>query len=228
MDPINALATRYGLKVIEDAAQAHGARYKGRRAGGLGDAAGFSFYPGKNLGALGDGGAVVTNDDELADRVRALRNYGSKVKYHNEVKGYNSRLDELQAALLRAKLPKLDEWNDRRRAVAKKYLHHLAALPELILPSVPDWAEPVWHLFVVRHPQRDALQKELGKAGIGTLIHYPIPPHRSNAYVAEFAGARFPLAERMAETVLSLPMGPHLDEPGRSGVINAMRQACLS
>lgn len=228
MDPINALADRYGLKVIEDAAQAHGARYKGRRAGGLGDAAGFSFYPGKNLGALGDGGAVVTNDDELADRVRVLRNYGSKVKYHNEVKGYNSRLDELQAALLRVKLPKLDEWNDRRRAVAKKYMQRLAAVPELSLPSVPDWAEPVWHLFVVRHPQRGALQKELGEAGIGTLIHYPIPPHRSNAYVAEFAGARFPLAERMAETVLSLPMGPHLDEPGRSGVINAMLQACFS
>lgn len=228
MDPINALAARYGLKVIEDAAQAHGARYKGRRAGGLGDAAGFSFYPGKNLGALGDGGAVVTNDDELADRVRVLRNYGSKVKYHNEVKGYNSRLDELQAALLRVKLPKLDEWNDRRRAVAMGYLEHLAAVPGLILPSVPDWAEPVWHLFVVRHPQRDALQKKLGEAGIGTLIHYPIPPYVSEAYACEFEGVACPLAERLADTVLSLPMGPHLSTSEQKSVIRSILQTRLT
>lgn len=228
MDPINALAARYGLKVIEDAAQAHGARYKGRRAGSLGDAGGFSFYPGKNLGAIGDGGAVVTNDDELDDRIRTLRNYGSKVKYHNEVKGFNSRLDELQAALLRVKLPKLDEWNDRRRAVAKEYLQHLAAVPDLILPNVPNWAEPVWHLYVVRHPQRDVLQKKLSEADIVTLIHYPIPPHRSKAYFREFAGVSFHIAERFADTVLSLPIGPHLDEPGRSGVINSVLQACLS
>jgi dTDP-4-amino-4,6-dideoxygalactose transaminase len=226
MDPINALASRYGLKVIEDAAQAHGARYKGRRTGGLGDAAGFSFYPGKNLGALGDGGAVVTNDDALADRVRVLRNYGSKFKYHNEVKGYNSRLDELQAALLRVKLPKLDEWNDRRRAVAKKYLQHLAAVPVLILPGVPDWAEPVWHLFVVRHPQRDALQKKLGEAGIGTLIHYPIPPHRQPAY-ADFGHGKgdFPISERIAREVLSLPMGPHLGENDFRDVIQVVCRA---
>jgi dTDP-4-amino-4,6-dideoxygalactose transaminase len=226
MDPINALASRYGLKVIEDAAQAHGARYKGRRAGGLGDAAGFSFYPGKNLGALGDGGAVVTNDDKLADRVRVLRNYGSKIKYNNEVKGYNSRLDELQAALLRVKLRKLDEWNDRRRAVAKKYLQYFAAVPELILPGVPDWAEPVWHLFVVRHPQRDALQKKLGEAGIGTLIHYPIPPHRQPAY-ADFGYGEgdFPISERIASEVLSLPMGPHLVEKDFRDVIQKVCRA---
>lgn len=228
MDPINALAQKHGLKVIEDCAQAHGARYKGRRAGSLGDAAGFSFYPGKNLGAIGDGGAVTTNDPALEERIRVLRNYGSHIKYHNEVAGWNSRLDELQAALLRVKLPKLDEWNDRRRAVAIGYLQHLATVPELILPSVPDWAEPVWHLFVVRHPQRDALQKKLGEAGIGTLIHYPIPPNVSKAYACEFEGVACPLAERLADTVLSLPIGPHLDEAGRWGVINAMLQTRLA
>ena len=228
MDPINALAQKYELRVIEDAAQAHGACYKGRRTGGLGDAAGFSFYPGKNLGALGDGGAVVTNDDKLANRVRVLRNYGSKIKYHNEIKGYNSRLDELQAAFLRVKLQRLGEWNDRRRAVAREYLQNLAAAPGLILPSVPDWAEPVWHLFVVRHRRRDVLQKKLAESGIDTLIHYPIPPHGSGAYVLEFAGVACPLAERFADTVLSLPIGPHLDKPEQSGVINAILQACLA
>lgn len=211
IDPINEIGRKYGLKVIEDAAQSHGARYKGKRAGALGDAAGFSFYPGKNLGALGDGGAVTTNDDTLAERVKTLRNYGSKVKYHNEVKGYNSRLDELQAALLRVKLAKLNEWNARRCAVADYYLEGLANLPDLTLPFVPTWAEPAWHLFVVRHPQRDNLQKRLSQATIGTLIHYPIPPHLSDAYAGEFAGRKFQLAEKMAATVLSLPMGPHID-----------------
>lgn len=210
MDPIRDLARCHGLKVIEDCAQAHGARYKGRRAGSLGDAAGFSFYPGKNLGALGDGGAVTTDDDALAERVRMLRNYGSRVKYHNEVKGFNSRLDELQAALLRVKLPRLDEWNERRCGVAQGYLDKLSAVPDLTLPYVPDWAEPVWHLFVVRHPRRDELQRHLSEAGIGTLIHYPIPPHASEAYEGEFAGTHLELAERLAATVLSLPIGPHL------------------
>ena len=210
MDPIKALASRYGLKVIEDAAQAHGARYHGRRVGGLGDAAGFSFYPGKNLGALGDGGAVVTNDADLAERVRVLRNYGSRVKYHNEVKGFNSRLDELQAALLRVKLPVLDEWNERRRAAAARYLDGLAG-SELGLPYVPKWAEPVWHLFVVRHPQRDALQQRLQQAGIGTMIHYPIPPHLQPAYAELGYGAgAFPISEAIHREVLSLPMGPQL------------------
>ncbi len=150
MDPINEVASRYGLKVIEDAAQAHGARYKGRPAGALGDAAGFSFYPGKNLGAVGDGGAVVTDDAVLADGVRVLRNYGSRVKYHNEVRGFNSRLDELQAALLRVKLTRLDEWNARRKALAARYAEALRGVPDLTLPSEPEWAEPVWHLFVAR------------------------------------------------------------------------------
>lgn len=183
MDLINEIARHYKLKVIEDAAQAHGSRYKGQRVGGLGDAAGFSFYPGKNLGALGDGGAVTTNDYELANKIRLLRNYGSRVKYLNEVKGFNSRLDELQAAFLRVKLTKLDEWNTRRAKVANQYLEKLSCLTDLILPSVPAWAEPVWHLFVVRHPKRFDLEKHLKNSGIGTLVHYPIPPHLSGAYI---------------------------------------------
>jgi dTDP-4-amino-4,6-dideoxygalactose transaminase len=216
MDPINKLANRRGLKVIEDAAQAQGARYKGRPAGSLGDAAGFSFYPAKNLGAMGDGGAITTNDAALAERARLLRNYGSKVKYLNQIKGDNSRLDELHAALLRVKLRKLESWNDRRRALAAAYAQKLGGagslgLPQLHLPYVPDWAEPIWHLFVVRSKARDSLQKRLTERGIGTLIHYPIPPHLQQAY-AELRLPRgaFPLAESMADEVLSLPMGPHL------------------
>lgn len=211
MDPINAIALRYGLKVVEDAAQAHGAEYKGKRVGRLGDAAGFSFYPGKNLGALGDGGAVVTNDDALAVKIRTLRNYGSRVKYYNDVKGFNSRLDELQAAFLRVKLSRLDEWNERRRKVAHRYFSELASATNLILPYVPEWADPVWHLFVVRYPRRDELQERLTEVGIDTLIHYPIPPHLSKAYALELDGTCFPITERLASTVLSLPMGPHLN-----------------
>jgi len=213
MDPIMELARQRGLKVIEDNAQAHGARYKGRRTGSLGHAAGNSFYPGKNLGALGDAGAVTTNDTALADRLRSLRNYGSKKKYYNECKGYNSRLDELQAAFLRVKLKKLDEWNERRRAVAARYRAGFDGTPGLTLPFVPVWAEPVWHLFVVRHPNRDGLQQGLTDAGIGTLIHYPVPPHLSGAYAdGKWAAGAFPVAEALADTVLSLPMGPHLPE----------------
>jgi len=221
MDAINAIAKKHNLKVIEDAAQAHGARYKGRRVGALGDAAGFSFYPGKNLGAIGDGGAVTTNDAALAQRIRILGNYGSQVKYHNEVKGFNSRLDELQAALLRAKLPVLDEWNARRQAIATQYLSQLDA-SALVLPYVPDWAEPVWHLFVVRSQQRDALQKQLGDAGIGTMIHYPIPPHLQPAYAElGYAPGAFPIAEAIHREVLSLPMGPHLGAECATQVIAA-------
>ena len=211
MDPISAIAQKHGLKVIEDNAQAQGARYKGRRTGGLGDAAGNSFYPGKNLGAFGDAGAVTTNDAALADRVRTLRNYGSKKKYYNDVKGYNSRLDELQAAFLRVKLKKLDQWNDCRCVVAAHYQAHLRSESDLTLPFVPAWADPVWHLFVVRHPERDSLQQSLAEAGIGTLIHYPVPPHLSGAYVdGSWSRGAFPIAEGLAATVLSLPMGPHL------------------
>ena len=213
LDRINEIAAPYGIKVIEDAAQAHGARYKGRRTGGLSDAAAFSFYPGKNLGALGDAGAVVTNDGALAEELRRLRNYGSPVKYQHDVKGFNSRLDEMQAALLRVKLRRLDEWNERRKQAARYYLETLEGVPDLRLPFVPEWAEPVWHLFVVRHPRRTALQRHLTAAGVGTIIHYPVPPHLQGAYAdMERLGGSFPLAERLGEEVLSLPLGPHISE----------------
>ena len=173
MDALVALGRDRGIPVIEDAAQAQGARYRGRRAGGLGDAAGFSFYPGKNLGAMGDAGAVTTDDDALAERVRMLRNYGSKVKYHHDLPGLNSRLDSLQAAFLRVKLRHLDEWNERRRAVAARYLERLAGVEGSSCRPCPDWAEPVWHLFVVRHPRRDALQQRLAR---GRRRHdHPLP-----------------------------------------------------
>jgi dTDP-4-amino-4,6-dideoxygalactose transaminase len=227
MDPINAIAKKHRLKVIEDAAQAHGARYKGKRVGSLGDAAGFSFYPGKNLGAIGDGGAVTTNDPLLADKVRMLGNYGSNVKYHNEVKGYNSRLDELQAAFLRAKLSVLDAWNVRRHLIATQYLSQLDDTA-LVLPHVPDWAEPVWHLFVVRSQQRDALQKHLGSAAIGTMIHYPIPPHLQPAYAElSYPSGAFPIAEIIHREVLSLPMGPTMKNKEVAYVANVINTQLL-
>jgi dTDP-4-amino-4,6-dideoxygalactose transaminase len=225
MDAINELAERHGLRVIGDAAQAHGARYKGHPVGSLGHAAAFSFYPTKNLGALGDGGAVVTHDAALADKVRVLRNYGSRIKYQNEVKGFNSRLDELQAALLRVKLAKLDKWNAQRRQIAEAYSRGLREVRDLVLPHVPDGVEPVWHLYVVRHPRRDALQRHLQRAGVGTLIHYPVPPHLSPAY-AELAGSAgdFPITERLASEVLSLPMGPHLNHEQVEAVIQTVQE----
>ena len=228
LDPILAIARKHGLRVLEDGAQAHGARYKGQRIGAHGDAVAWSFYPGKNLGALGDGGAVTTNDPELADRIRVLRNYGSRVKYVNEVQGYNSRLDPIHAAVLRVKLRSLDEWNARRSALARQYLDGLLD-SGLTLPKVPEWAEPVWHLFVVGHPQRDALQQRLKEAGVGNLIHYPIPPHKQQAYVeAGFGVDSFPLASRMADEVLSLPIGPHQTTEQADAVIAAVRGAVQS
>jgi dTDP-4-amino-4,6-dideoxygalactose transaminase len=206
MDSINALAAKHGLIVIEDAAQAQGARYKGRRTGALGHAAGTSFYPGKNLGALGDGGAVLTNDDKIAEKVKQLRNYGSKVKYQHDLAGYNSRLDEMQAAFLRAKLPVLDQWNARRREIATQYSALLAG-SGVVLPFVPEHAEPVWHLYVIRSQQRDALKSFLEKQGISTVIHYPVPPHQQGCY-RSFAGRSLPIAEVLAQEVLSLPMSP--------------------
>lgn len=225
MDAINEIARKYDLKVIEDAAQAHGARYKGKLTGSLADAAGFSFYPGKNLGAFGDAGAVTTDDDALAEQILLLRNYGSKVKYYNEVKGYNSRLDPLQAAFLRVRLKRLDEWNARRARVAENYLEALSDVPELILPYVPEEVEPIWHLFVVRHPERDRLQKYLESRGVGTLIHYPVPPHLSSAY-AEFGDSKYPIAESIAKSVLSLPIGPQLPDDEQNLVIDSVRE-CL-
>lgn len=223
MDPIISIARRHGLQVLEDGAQAHGARYKGKRIGAHGDAVAWSFYPSKNLGALGDGGAVTTDDSDLADRIRVLRNYGSRVKYVNEVLGYNSRLDSIQAAVLRVKLGHLDDWNARRTVLARQYLQALAG-SSLVLPQVPGSTEPAWHLFVVRHPMRDAFQRGLTEAGIGSLVHYPIPPHRQQAYAdAGFAAGAFPLALRVANEVLSLPMGPQLMPAEVSEVIDAIR-----
>jgi dTDP-4-amino-4,6-dideoxygalactose transaminase len=216
MDPILEIARAHGLRVVEDAAQAHGARYRGRRIGAHGDIVCWSFYPGKNLGALGDAGAVTTNDAALAERVAVLRNYGSRRKYVNEEAGVNSRLDPVQAAVLRVKLGVLDDWTDRRRAVAAAYAGGLTG-GDLILPHVPDWADPVWHLYVVRSPGRDALQARLTEAGIGTLIHYPIPPHMQGAYAGlGMAPDALPLARDLAQEVLSLPMGPHLDQENMS------------
>lgn len=222
MVPILEIASRYSLKVIEDAAQAHGARYKGKKTGGLGDAAGFSFYPGKNLGAFGDGGAVTTNDSTIAEKVSRLSNYGSQVKYAHDVKGYNSRLDELQAAFLRVKLRKLDEWNGRRKVIADVYLKGLADLSDLTLPYVPDWAEHVWHLFVIRTSKRDQLQKYLEDQGIQTLIHYPFPPHKQGAY-KDMSGLALPVSEQLHNEVLSLPMGPALTEKDTTSIIGSIR-----
>ena len=222
MDPIREVAARHGLRVLEDAAQAQGARYRGRRAGALGDAAAWSFYPGKNLGAMGDAGAVTTNDDVLADRVRVLRNYGSRVRYVNEVQGWNSRLDDLQAAILRVKLRRLDEWNARRAAAAARYRDALVE-SGLGLPHVPEWAEPVWHQFVVRAPDRDALRQALTDEGVETLIHYPIPPFRQAAYASlALDPARYPIADAAALEVLSLPIGPHLDGVSQARVVAAV------
>lgn len=208
MTAINAVARERGLIVIEDSAQAHGARHAGTRAGALGDASGHSFFPSKNFGALGDAGAVTTNDAQLAEVVRTLRNYGSREKYVNEYLGVNSRLDELQAALLRVKLGRLDADNARRRAIAGRYLAGIRH-PAITLPSVAPQNESVWHVFVVRAPDRASLQHHLQQQGIATLIHYPIPPHRQRAY-AEWNGRAYPVTERIHAEVLSLPISPVL------------------
>ena len=223
MDAINKIAQQYGLIVIEDAAQAHGALYKNKKAGSLGHAAGFSFYPGKNLGAFGDAGAITTNDPVIADKVRVLRNYGSEVKYHNKVKGVNSRLDELQAAFLRVKLAKLDEWNERRKVIAQCYLESLAGISDLKLPECAEQINSAWHLFVIRHSDRDLLQKKLKENNIETLIHYPIPPHKQPAY-QEMRNKHFPLSEKIHAEVLSLPMGPHIKKSALPEIEKILRQ----
>ena len=208
MNAINQIAEKYDLKVIEDAAQAHGAIYNGKRAGNLGNAAGFSFYPGKNLGALGDAGAITTNDGQLAEKIRALRNYGSHVKYENLYLGVNSRLDEIQAAILRIKLEKLDQNNEKRREIASFYLNHINN-SKIILPKVvnQDCYSHVWHLFVVRTKEREKLQKYLTENGIQTLIHYPIPPHKQLAY-KEWNDSSYPISEQIHNEELSLPISP--------------------
>lgn len=226
MDQINSIAEKHRLVVIEDAAQAHGARHSGRRVGGLGTAAAFSFYPGKNLGAMGDGGAVVTNDGALAERVRLLRNYGSRTKYHHEDRGVNSRLDELQAALLRVKLRRLDDWNARRKQIAAEYRTQLV-IPNVTLPAVAQWAEHVWHLFVIRCESRDLVRSGLDRLGVGSLIHYPVPPHLQPAYM-ECKDIVLPLTERLANEILSIPIGPFMSAQDVGGVIEAVQQAAKS
>ena len=222
MDPILNIARKHGLRVLEDGAQAHGARYKGQRLGAHGDAVAWSFYPGKNLGAMGDGGAVTTNDAQLADRIRVFRNYGSRVKYVNEVQGYNSRLDPVQAAILRVKLAHLDEWNARRKNIVAVYQAGLMS-GILTLPYVPEWAEPAWHLYVVRHHARDQLQAALGRTGVSTLIHYPITPHLQQAYSGlGYASGSLPIAESFQTQVLSLPLGPHLEPTQAAAVVAAV------
>lgn len=222
MDSITNLAGKYHLKVIEDSAQAHGAMYQGKRTGNLGDASGFSFYPGKNLGAMGDGGAVTTNDEELARTVRVLANYGSSIKYVFRYKGINSRLDEIQAAILNLKLKRLDEDNDERRKVAEMYSKHIMN-PLIILPK---WSKPdrhVFHVFPVRCSKRDELQAYLKENGIQTLIHYPIPPHQQEAY-KEWNDKSYPITEQIHQEILSLPVSPVMTEEEIFTVIEAVNR----
>ncbi|MEO1139703.1 MAG: DegT/DnrJ/EryC1/StrS family aminotransferase [Pseudomonadota bacterium] len=220
---LNDAADALGIALVEDAAQAHGARWAGQRIGGHSKAVCWSFYPGKNLGALGDAGAVTTSDPDVADRVRLLRNYGAREKYKHEMAGMNSRLDPVQAVYLSVKLTVLDDWNARRRAVVDRYLEAFRGL-DLVLPEVRQEAEPVWHLFVVRHKDRDGLADRLAKRGVQTLIHYPIAPHLQAAYAS--MGLRredLPLASQLADEVLSLPVGPHLSDTQVDAVIEAVR-----
>jgi dTDP-4-amino-4,6-dideoxygalactose transaminase len=227
MAPIIQIAHSRGLHVLEDAAQAHGATYGGQRLGAHGDAVAWSFYPGKNLGALGDAGAVTTNDAALAGRLRQLRNYGSRLKYHNEEIGFNSRLDELQAALLRAKLPLLEACNAHRKVIAYQYLDGLAeASLFLRLPTVSPESTSAWHLFVVRHAQRDALAQRLAQAGVGTVIHYPVAPHLQPAYASlGLSRGALPISEAMHDEVLSLPIGPTQTITQTQQVISAVLDA---
>jgi dTDP-3-amino-3,4,6-trideoxy-alpha-D-glucose transaminase len=223
LDAVLDVAARHGLAVLDDAAQAHGARLRGRPVGALAHATAWSFYPGKNLGALGDGGAVTTHDPVVARRLRSLRNYGSETKYVHDEQGLNSRLDEIQAAMLSVKLTRLEEWNARRAAVAERYAEGLAG-STVDLPVVPAWATPVWHLYVVRTAHRDELRAHLLSEGVETLVHYPIPPHRQGAFAGTPAATvHLPLAVELAEEVLSLPMGPHLTEAQQDAVISAVR-----
>lgn len=218
------LAAR-GIAIIEDAAQAHGATLHGRKVGTLGDVASFSFYPGKNLGAFGDGGAVTTDNAQWAQNIRRWANYGASAKYRHEEEGTNSRLDELQAAFLTVKLAHLDEWTRKRREIAALYLEALADLPSLVLPAVPNGSDPAWHLFVVRHRQRDRLAEALAARGVQTLMHYPIAPHHSGALRARFADLSLPQTEAICATCLSLPIGPHMTPAQAARVAEAVRDA---
>lgn len=223
LDPILDVAVRYGLHVIEDAAQAQGARYKGRKIGGHADLCAWSFYPGKNLGALGDAGAITTNDGVLAARLRLLRNYGSPVRYQHDEKGFNSRLDPIQAAALTVKLRHLDRWNFRRAEIVEAYQAAFASL-DLVLPKVADDVHSVWHLYCIRHPRRDALRASLAEAGVETLIHYPVPPHLQRAYSSMGLGpGSFPIAEEIAQSIFSLPVDPFMSDDQVAHVVSAVR-----
>lgn len=222
MDAIAAIAGNK-IHIIEDAAQAHGALYKGRKCGSLGIAAAFSFYPAKNLGALGDGGAITTNDETLAQEIRKLRNYGSTKKYEHLLKGVNSRLDELQAAFLRVKLPCLDRWNTKRAAIASLYLKELHGCRHITLPAVAPWAQPVWHQFVIRSPRRDRLQSHLASSGIQTMIHYPIANHLQGAYRKQFGEGSYAHYQKLTAEILSLPMYPTLEEAQARYICDALK-----
>jgi len=226
MNSIQTIAQRYGLAIVDDAAQAHGASIRNRRIGSLATATAFSFYPSKNLGALGDGGAVTTDDENLANRLRRLRHYGTSDRYTNPTLGYNSRLDELQAAILRTKLTYLDKQNAKRNTIACRYLASMHN-DHLVLPSpADDQYQPVWHLFVIRCRNRDAIMAHLKQTGIGHLIHYPIPPHQQEAYAdLHDAHGSLPIAEQLAQEVLSLPIGPHLNDHQIDAVIHAVNTA---
>lgn len=222
MDKIHELAKKYNLKIIEDSAQAHGAYYKEKRTGNLGDASGFSFYPGKNLGALGDGGAITTNDDKLAEKIKILRNYGSEKKYENLYKGFNSRLDEIQSAILKVKLKFLDRDNERRREIAKYYRENIKN-KEIILPYVEDELSHVWHLFVIRTKNREELQSYLLENKIQTIVHYPISPHKQLAY-RELNHLHLPITEKIHNEVLSLPISPVLKKEETEKIVEVMNR----
>jgi len=227
MDAINAIAKKHDLKVIEDAAQAHGATYKGKKVGSLGDAAGFSFYPTKNLGALGDAGGVTTNNQELFEKINLLRNYGSPVKYQHDVLGFNARLDEMQAAFLNVKLQKLDEFNAMRCEVAAHYSSHLTQF-DVKIPHVPAWVNPVWHLYVVQADNRGLLMENMKKNGVDTLIHYPIPPHKTKAYADLYAGKSFPVTEKLVSRIMSLPMWVGMTQSQINFTANALKSLNVS
>ncbi len=227
MDAVSTIARQHRLRLIEDASQAHGTRLGERRVGSLSDAAAFSLYPTKNLGAAGDAGIVVSDDAELLGRVRMLANYGERRRHHSELRGYNSRLDELQAALLGVKLKRLDDWNALRRARAEQYFHELKQCVGLKLPAMTGRALPVWHQFVIRVDGRDTIREDLTRLGVQTLVHYPIPPHRSAAYAPDYPEP-LPITEQLAASVLSLPISPHLSEAACARVCEALMTSVAS
>ena len=225
MDEILLFAKDHGLYVLEDAAQAHGATFRGRRIGSHGDAVAWSFYPSKNLGCFGDGGAVTTNDERIAKRINLLRNYGSQKKNEHEIEGYNSRLDPIQAAILRVKLKRLDSWNQRRALLAQRYLKNLS-VKNLKLPTLPKHCSSAWHLFVIGHDKRALLSEKLLEANITSQIHYPVPPHQQPAYKGALGQTfNLPIAELMSQTVLSLPIGPHLRMEDVDYVVDVLNQS---